>query len=163
MIGTISRRNQSNSKSNGYGYVLGAVVMITALFFSGCGAHTYGKLSMNNEVKKEFQNGQVNPEYNYYYTGRENFPYAIAGIDKRYKVPSKYWIRFDPDTGKLKEMSGMLYEDFRDIPYGAIILAPGGNRIGIWYSNVSRASVRVDEENQTVDLLLVNPETSRGA
>ena len=138
------------------------ILVLVVLFLSACAFHAYGKFAGSSEVKKAFQTGHVYPEYNYYYSGRENMPYAIIGIVKNYSVPSKYWIRFDPNSEKLKKMAGTLYQNINDISYGSKIMAPDGRQIGIWYSTVLDASIKIDDTEQSIVLLFSNPEAARG-
>ena len=85
-------------------------------------------------------------------------PYAIIGIDRSYTVPSRYWIPIAPEPAQLKKMSGNMYNEVRDDPYGAYILAPDGKVIGVWYSTVIFRSVKVDQNSRTVEVLFKNPE-----
>jgi len=80
------------------------------------------------------------------------------GINRRYQVPSRYWIPFEPTPEQLKKMSGNIYGKQHYDPYGAYIRDTEGNLIGIWYSNVRFKSVKVDQENMTVEVLFPNPE-----
>jgi hypothetical protein len=59
---------------------------------------------------------------------------------------------------RLKKMSRNIYDNVQLNPYGARIISPEGNAIGIWYSTVFNRSVSVDEQKKTVQVLFVNPE-----
>ncbi len=160
MIEIINKIKQSTIKFHQLGTALLFVIIL--VFLSACSFQNYGKLAMSSKAQEAFRIGHVYPEYNYYYSGRENMPYAIVGIDKQYSVPSKFWIRFDADSAKLKKMASGLYRDTKDRPYGSDILTPDGKKIGIWYSNIIYASVKIDAEKQSVTPLYVNPELRRG-
>ncbi|BBO69087.1 hypothetical protein DSCA_30170 [Desulfosarcina alkanivorans] len=127
------------------------------LTLTGCMTH-YGHFSLDARVRQAFQAGSVQPEFQYYYTGRETMPYAIIGIDRGYTVPSRYWIPFSPRPDQLKAMSANIYREIRDLPYGAYILDPAGQTIGIWYSNVFNRNVTVDQARRKVQVLYKNPE-----
>ncbi|WP_419660751.1 uncharacterized protein Dvar_11560 [Desulfosarcina variabilis str. Montpellier] len=132
-------------------------VLITILVSAACTTN-YGRLSVASEVARDFQTGVIQPDFQYYYSGRENIPYAIIGIDRKYSVPSRYWIPIQPDADQLRKMSGNIFQKVRVDPYGAVIMGPDGKKIGVWYSNVYNYTVRVDQQAQTVQILFANPE-----
>jgi hypothetical protein len=137
-----------------------AVAGLLIMLIAGC-AGNYGSFSKNVQVGNDFYSGNFQSDYHYYYSGRDNMPYAIIGIDQDYTVPSKYWIRFDPEPEKLKKMAGNMYGKHQYNPYGYHILDPEGTIIGIWFSSVRQPSVGVDPENLTVEVLFRNPENTR--
>ena len=135
-------------------------VVVLVLMAAGCNQN-YGRFSMDTQVSQAFRTGTVQPEFNYYYTGRDTMPYAIIGIDRTYTVPSRYWIPFEPEPDKLKEMSGNMYWKMRYDPYGSYILASDGTIIGVWFSSVRNRSAKVDQQQRTVEVLFQNPENDR--
>lgn len=134
-----------------------AALLLTALVFLGC-ARNYGRFAIDRQVAQDFRAGVIRPEYRYYYSGRDTMPYAIIAIERTWRVPSRYWTPFDPEPGQLMRMSGNIYDEVQQNPYGASIKAPNGESIGFWYSNVFNRSVRVDPEQRTVEILFTNPE-----
>lgn len=136
-----------------------AVVVIILLLLTACMNH-YGGFTLDPQVGQDFQTGLIKPELQYFYAGRDTMPYAIIGIDRGYSVPSRYWIPFDPEAAQLKKMSGNIYRGGNDNPYGAHILDPDGTVIGVWYANLYRRSVKVDQQNRTVQILFANPESN---
>jgi len=139
------------------GYIALAVLVLMA---AGC-TKNYGQFSKSAEVSLAFQQGDHQPDYQYFYAGRDNMPYAIIGIDRSYTVPSRYWIPFDPESGMLRKMSDNMYGKHSYYPAGYHILDPDGNIIGVWFSSVNQYSVSVDQQNRTVEVLFRNPENSR--
>ena len=123
----------------------------------GC-AGNRGGLTLDAQVTRDFQTGAIQSDYQYYYQGRDDMPYAIMGIDRRYSVPSRYWIPFEPQPEQLKNMSGNVYGKLVYDPYGALIRATDGAVVGVWYSNLRFHSVTVDQEAKTVQVLFPNPE-----
>jgi hypothetical protein len=135
-----------------------ALLLLSALI-SGC-FQNYGRLKHNAAVSRNFQNYQVEPEYQYYYYGRTNMPYAIIGIDRTYHMQSRVWREVDPDTEKFQKMIFWIWDDIRyayqrNFTRGAEILDPEGKKVGIWYSGLWWAAIRFDENNRIV----VMPET----
>ncbi|MCB2149729.1 MAG: hypothetical protein KQI81_24835 [Deltaproteobacteria bacterium] len=138
--------------------ILTRVALVASmLLLAGC-MKNYGRFNLDPQVDRDFRTGTVQPEFQYYYAGRDTMPYAIIGIDRGYSVPSRYWIPFAPKPAQFKEMSGNMFNEIRDEPYGAHILDPDGKVIGVWYSTVIFRSVKVDRHSRTVDVLFKNPE-----
>ena len=133
------------------------IMVVLLLVAAGC-ATNQGSFSLDAEVTRAFQTGVIQPQYQYYYSGRDNMPYAIMAIDRSYTVPSRYWIAFQPTPEQLKNMSGNVYGKLVYDPYGALIRAADGQIVGAWYSNVPFRSVTVDQAAKTVQVLFPNPE-----
>lgn len=141
---------------------LGGCLALVAfvLMAVGC-SKNYGHFSKSAEVDRAFRQGNHQADYQYFYAGRDNMPYAIIGIDRSYTVPSRYWVPFDPEPEMLRKMSGNIYGKLSSDPAGYHILDPDGTIIGVWFSNVYNYSVSVDQQNRTVEVLFPNPENSR--
>lgn len=140
-----------------------AVFCALLLFLAGCAPTNHGRFKLNDQVGQAFREGRVDPGFRYYFAGRETMPYAIIGIDAAYTVPSKFWIHFEPDAEQLKQMSNNVFGRLTSLPYGAYLLGPDGNVIGIWYAAIDNRSVSVNPEDRTVQVRFRNPESrSRG-
>lgn len=133
--------------------------MLAALFllsgFTGC--DNYGKLQRDQSLTKAFQNYQVDDGYTYYYLGRNNLPYAIAGIDPRYTLKSEFWQPVEPKTEQFKIMIYWIWTDHNYEPYGAYIIGAGGEKVGIFYSSIDRVAIYIDNANKTVSLIPDTP------
>jgi hypothetical protein len=136
-----------------------SLCIVCTLIFIGCAQGNYGHFRLDAGVGQAFRDGTVQSGYQYYYSGRETMPYAIIGVDKVYQVPSKYWVAFDPEPQTLKKMSGNVYGAFTLQVYGAHLVAPDGQPIGVWYSAVENYTLRVDPVNRSVEVLFKNPES----
>ena len=134
-------------------------LIVILLLIVGCAQNNHGRFKMDEQVSQAFINGSVQPDLNYYYSGRETMPYAIIGVDSRYSVPSKYWIQFDPEPDKLKKMSGNVYGQLNFTVSGAHMISPDGQVIGVWYSAIRNRSVSVDPVDRSVQVLFRNPES----
>ena len=135
------------------------VAFVALVFvFSGCAAN-YGSFKVDAEVAQTIRSGERQEGYQYYYSGRETMPYAIIGVDQQYTVSSPYWTAFSPPAQQLKLMSRNIFGKNRSQPYGAQILAPDGQVVGVWYAILIDRTVRVDAENRTVDVFFKNPES----
>jgi len=116
------------------------------LILPGCMAD-YGRLKSNPDLTDVFTNKLALPEYNYYYCGRDNLPYAVVGIDPKYEFQDRVWHKIETKEEVYKKAAALLALD--DIwSRGADILDPTGNRIGIWFSYYQHTTVKVGPENK---------------
>jgi hypothetical protein len=153
---SLLKRHQTFTHVRLGGYI---ALAMTILMVIGC-TKNYGHFTKSTEVDLAFRQGDHQPDYQYFYAGRDNMPYAIIGIDRSYTVPSRYWVSFDPEPEMLRKMTGNMYGKLSYDPAGFHILDPDGNIIGVWYSSVNQFSVSVDQQNRTVEVLFRNPENS---
>jgi hypothetical protein len=153
--------NKRRAAASGSKLVIAAMgallLLVGGAALSGC-AGNYGRFNRSFEVTAAFQAGQPYPDYNYYFAGREGRPYAIIGIDKTYQVSSRLWKAFTPTSEKLRSMTAFVYDIGNDRAYGANILAPSGERIGVWYSKIVFVHAKVDEDNKVIDVVFKDPE-----
>ena len=124
-------------------------VMLIGL--SGC-AGSLGKITRDAELTKAIQNNQIIQGYRYFYYGYANEPWALAGLDSKYELPSKLWREVDPKSEKEKfeRLIYWIWTDRNWYPYGAHILDPSGAKAGIWYSSINGVAVRFNEDNTVV-------------
>ena len=122
---------------------------------SGCAMSNYGKLESNPEIKQAFATYQILPNHKYYFRGVKSRPTVIVGINESYELNLKMWVQIDPES-----------EDFRTIidrvslqgmgttaePWGFNIIDHAGNYVGVWYSAIRAAAVKVNENRQIVNL-----------
>ena len=134
-----------------------ALLAALTLFSGLAGCDNYGKLQRDPSLTKAFQNDQVDDGYTYYYLGRDNMPYAIAGIDPRYALKSKFWLPVEPKTEKFKKMIYWIWTDHNYAPYGAYVMGSGGEKVGIFYCSIDRVVINIDKTNKTVSLIPDTP------
>jgi len=132
--------------------ILFAMILIP---LGGCTLSNYGKLKSNPEVKQSFETYQILPNHKYYFRGAKSRPTVIVGINESYELNLKLWVQIDPES-----------EDFRTIidrvslqgmgttaePWGFNIIDHAGNYVGVWYSAIRAAAVKVNENRQIVNL-----------
>lgn len=129
------------------------VILFTG--FAGCSAK-YGNFQRNKEVFSAFENIQVSPDYKYFSNHQHNVTYAIVGIDPKYKLESKFWREVEPDTEKFKKLVSRTWEDYGYYKYGANILDPTGNKIGVWYSAVVIKTIKFMGDNR-IEVIINTP------
>ncbi len=147
---------------------LAAAVLAAALstwLLGGCALSGLGGgLVRSVDVTRMFQSCETDPgQYRYYHSGWSSNPYAIVAIDRRYTLNDRLWTAFTPDARTLKKLMNTLYEDYNLTPFGAYLVGPNGKRIGLWYSCIRGAAVRVDDQTGTVDIITDKPYLSDDA
>jgi hypothetical protein len=116
----------------------------------------YGKLQRDQDVNHTFQTYKVLPDYTYYTTGQSDIPYAIIGIQNKYKLRAGTWQKVDPTTPLLRSWVSKMDNIYGYPPYGSIILDDRGQQIGVWYSSKQWTTVIIEENNQ---IAILAPET----
>jgi len=144
-----------------FGVVGVVLLLVWGVTLSGC-ANKYGRFSLSPEVATAFEEGRAVPDYNYFFAGRQSMPHAVIGVNKTYQVPSKLWKAFTPTTEELTRMADHILLVQNALPYGAQIMNPSGERIGVWYSRIAAVHVKVDEANKIVSIVFVDPENDGG-
>jgi len=112
------------------------------LILSGCAgifSGNWARITPDAEVKKSLESFQVNPDYNYFYSGSDLYPRSLLGLSKAYKLDSDIWIKIELTPQKLQEtVSNMQSQVLRYVMYerlfGFAIIDNNGRQIGIWYS-----------------------------
>ena len=134
------------------------VCLLIVTVLTGCFSN-YGRVKRNTEITQAFEANQVPPNYKYYYYGRNTMPYIIIGIDPSYNLKSRLWQEVQSDTKQFKKMTYWVWTDYYwspDSPLGAEILDPNGNKIGIWYSGVRWAAVKMKDDQGNI---MIAPDT----
>jgi len=133
--------------------LLVAVPNVTALEIPGVGtinlpSFKYGKLKRDRDVNTIFQSYKVLPDYTYFTTGLGDIPYAIIGIQNKYKLRPGNWEKVEPTTPLLRGWISKMDNIYGYPPYGSIILDDNDQQIGIWYSSKQWTTVIIEENNE---------------
>ena len=130
-----------------------SVYLVMLLFLSGC-AGSSGKIQFNESLYSSYRDTLQIEEFNYYYIGRSGLPYAVIGIDKKYKFNDRVW-------HKINTLDDLFLEIYRlaDTPQDyykmtvADILDPTGNKIGVWFSYYHHTVVTINQDKKIIDVL----------
>ncbi len=122
------------------------------IFIWGC-LENYGRLKRNAEIKTAFETGQLPSEYHYHFFGRRNQPYAVMGLKSDWTLKSSIWRTVELNTEEFKYMTKWVWEDLGYYKYGANILDPEFEKIGIIYTSSWMATVKVDKDTKTVEVM----------
>lgn len=133
----------------GLAAALAAIIVSIAV---GCAIGRYGRLYRDAEVTQMFRVNSVPDYYNYYINGRSNMPYAIIGIDPRYRIEGAIWEPVAPNTDEFADKVAFVWRpdiwEQWDPAEGAWIEAPDGEKIGIWFSMYPYTTVKMEDGNR---------------
>ena len=116
----------------------------------------YGKLKRDRDANRTFKTYKVLPDHKYYTSGTANIPYAIIGVNSRYKLRPGLWKAVKLTTSLLRNWVSKMDNIYGYPPYGSIILDDNGQKIGIWYSSKQWTTVII-EENSEIAILAPEP------
>jgi hypothetical protein len=116
----------------------------------------YGKLKRDRDVNHIFQTYKVLPDHKYYTTGPDDIPFAIIGIQNKYKLRPGIWHKVELTTPLLRGWISKMDNIYGYPPYGSVILDDNGQQIGIWYSSKQWTTVIIEENNE---IAILAPET----
>ena len=153
-----------DSKSKGKRMLvrLPTALLVAGIFMmSGCASGGYGRLYLDTEVTLWFRQNSVPDYYRYYTNGRSDMPYAIIGIDPRYRINTNIWEPVAPNTPNFADKIAFVWRpdiwEQLDPAQGAWIESPGGEKIGIWFSMYPFTTIELQEDNRVVILSPHNP------
>ena len=115
---------------------------------SACVWSGYGRLDRDSSVSTAFAENNFETDFQFYYNGRINQPYAIIGIREGYEFRSRFWTPIESSSETFEKMVRHPYGFQQYPPYGAHILDSSGNRIGIWYSAFDFTTIQVTEDRK---------------
>jgi hypothetical protein len=116
----------------------------------------YGKLKRDRDVNSTFQTYKVLPDHKYYTSGQANIPFAIIGINSKYKLRPGMWQEVDVTRPMLRGWISKMDNIYGYPPYGSKILDDNSKQIGIWYSSKQWTTVII-EENSEIAILAPEP------
>jgi hypothetical protein len=130
-----------------------AVAAAVAILVSACSTANIGGLRNSEEVGRGFAALQISPSYRYWYLYLENSPYAVVGLNREYRVEDISWTEVQAGSKVFRKVVGLV-ESFPvpgSFTYGAYILDPKGERIGVWYSSMV-AGITTDPNTKVVSI-----------
>ena len=127
------------------------LLFIITTSFVGC-ANNFGRIHPGGEVTRMFEKHKILPDHRYYYSGSDAKPRGIIGIHNNYTLNSRLWKPVDLTPEQLKDwINFILIETTVSFyNYGALILDPNGNQVGVWYSPWDTTTVNIESDNQII-------------
>jgi len=123
------------------------VVILILILSTGC-AGQYGSYRRDAAVQQSFESHQVPADYKYFYYGLENEPIVIFGIEKKYEMNSNMWREVSADATEFRDLITWVWADYGYDIFGADILDPGGNKVGVLYTAVRETVIKFGPDNR---------------
>ena len=121
----------------------------------------YGTLERSQEVTKTFEKPQILSDHTYYVHGWGSVPYAIIGINDKYKLRKGLWKETEVTVQMLRSWISRMDIIYDYPPYGSRILDHKGNQLGVWYSSKQWTTIIIEDDNQFA-ILTPEPPGFRG-
>ena len=128
------------------------ISVLVMIVMAGC-FDNYGRLKRDDAVTRAFETGELPHEYHYHFFGNRNHPYAVMGLEPDWTLKSSMWRTVELNTEEFKYMTKWVWEDLGYYKYGANIVDPEFEKIGIIYTSSWMAAVKVDKETKTVEVM----------
>ena len=131
-------------------------ILVLCVSMAACASlsRNYGRFIPSEEVTKELEGYQVNPDFRYYISGPDLNPNALMGLDRNYHLdPATLWREVDMSPPKMQEIvEGMKTKvsTLRTALHGFTLTDHSGRPIGIWYSILEAKTLVRMNDNGTV-------------
>jgi hypothetical protein len=134
-----------------YGII--GVLAVAAMLVSGCSGANRGGLRNSREVGRAFETFHTESNYRYWYYNQENNPYAVVGLQQPYRIEDINWRELDSNSKTFEKVVGLVqsFPVRGSFTYGAYILDPQAQQIGMWYSSLN-AGIKVNPETNVVSI-----------
>ena len=129
------------------------LLMLCLSSLIACSAN-YGRVKKDKGITEEFKAYQLQEGYDYYYYGWIDKPDVVIGLDPEYTLEDKNWKSVDFSMISLQTLIDQMWNKNKVPFYGAFILDPEGSRAGIWYSDITYASIKFDKGNRITSIYL---------
>jgi len=133
-------------------FILG---VLTLVWVAGCSQNS-GRIHWDENVTQAFEANQVEPGYNFYQYTIGMRVFAIVGLDPKLELQSRIWRELEADTEDFKVATSRMWDDYsqvREYPRGAVIVDPGGEKVGVYFSSIRFVSINFKPENQVAVIL----------
>jgi hypothetical protein len=152
----------NGSKATRFYRIVG-VLAVTAILLAGCSGVNRGGLRNSREVGRAFETFHADPQYRYWYYNQENSPYAVVGLQQPYRLEDINWKEVDPNSKTFEKVIGLVqsFPVRGSFTYGAYILDPQAQQIGMWYSSLD-AGINVNPETKIVSINAAMPWVDNG-
>jgi hypothetical protein len=132
---------------------IAGVLVMAVLLTAGCSTANRGGLRNSREVYRAFEVYHVYPNHTYYYQGVENNTKALAGLQEPYRIADPDWTPVSPNSKDFEKVVGLVkdFPEAGNFTYGAYILDPKGQTIGVWFSSMN-AGIEVNSETNVVSI-----------
>jgi len=151
MIGRIY--NILNRRNSLFTLLASAFMLLLLAGYAAAGM--YGTIDRDRDLDNKFRNYEVLQDYNYFTTGGYDVPNAILLIHKDYELdnPGNFWRPIpNVDYEQMRKWVSVISseQDFNRTGnyFATYILDQNGQRVGVWYSAETFATVKFLEGNR---------------
>lgn len=131
-----------------------ALIVAALLLAAGCAAGSYGSLQRSPEATSSFRAAEILSGHHYYTTGGWGVPDAILAIAEPYTMKTETWREEQDITPEQLKIHVFRIDEqgqgLTDFPTGMDVVGPGGEKIGIWYSDLYFTTVELLEGNEVI-------------
>jgi hypothetical protein len=137
---------------------IAGVLILATLLVAGCAGANRGGLRNSREAGRAFETFHAEANYRYWYYNQENNPYAVVGLQQPYRIEDINWKEVDPNSKTFEKVIGLVqsFPVRGSFTYGAYILDPQAQQIGMWYSSLD-AGIKVSPETKVVSINTAMP------
>lgn len=135
------------------------ILAVAAALVGGCATTDIGSVRPSTDIKRQFLDLEVNPNYRYWFLNQENNPFGVLGLDREYDFEGgPMWGALDPDTATFKKVVGLVksFPAKGSNTIGSEIVDSQGRPIGVWFSSLT-AGINVDFAKKTVSVSTPTP------
>lgn len=123
--------------------------------------HGYGTFVSDQVVERNFENFQIDPDMNYYFSGSDVYPTVIIGLKKQYLLDYDLWRPLKSDPTLFKNLVSDMQSKAREsgqLQRGFVLKSPDGQGIGVCYCTFTvRMNLKMGEGNKVI---VYTPEVS---
>ena len=121
----------------------------------------YGTFVPDQVVEKNFENFQIDPDMNYYFSGSDVYPTVIMGLRRQYLLDYDLWRPLKSDPALFKNLISDMQSKAREygqLQRGFVLKSPDGQELGVCYCPFAvRMNLKVGEGNKVI---VYTPEVS---
>ena len=106
---------------------------------SGCvvsGGASSRALQRSLEAEEFFQAGTILPDHTYYIQGTQREPEAVIALSSAFQLQSRLWAKVEWTQKELED--AVFWMQSSEVGFcttdGGYIVAPDGQKVGVWYS-----------------------------
>jgi uncharacterized membrane protein YgcG len=139
------------------------IVCAGAIASTTMGCASTGRLALDEELTKTFEQGKAKTDHSYFYAGDKDSPSAVIGINENYKINKGFWHPIDSQSPEYKKaIENMGKEIFSSSPCGYDIMSPDKKEspefdIGDWYSTTNKTIIK---QKDPTTFIIYTPSTS---
>ena len=125
-------------------------LLLGSMALTACTGGNYGQLTNDALVTIDFTDHRALAGHTYYYRGYLGLPAAVVGIRDNYTFdPDENWTKVDFSKISIRDLVDAMERKETDGEFtGSHLTDPDGNRMGVWFSNIHSAKIKMKGPRQ---------------